>query len=134
MIRTNLLALLLVAGLAPSALAANAARRAAEPRAAAIPSSAAQTGAVITSSTPHANRVKFHGAVVNQTSTFITVSSLNPSRLNELRTFTFSAQLKPKMQRILDAGGYQHGDKVVVTSLAGSNVALDVRGRRSKPV
>jgi hypothetical protein len=61
------------------------------------------------------------------------VSSSNPDRLNEVRTFTFSAQLQPKMQRILDAGGYQNGDKVVVTSLAGSNVALNVRGRPSKP-
>jgi hypothetical protein len=128
MIRSNILALLLVAGLASSALAASDAGRAA-----AIRSSAAQTTTVATASVPHASRVKFHGAVVDQTATFITVSNLNPDHLNELRTFTFSPQLKPKMQRILDAGGYQHGDKVVVTSLAGSKVALDVRGRHSKP-
>jgi hypothetical protein len=127
MIRSNYLALLLLAGLAASAFVANAAGRAA-----AISSPAAQTTTVATTSAPHA-KVKFHGAVVSQTSTFITVSSSNPDRLNEVRTFTFSAQLQPKMQRILDAGGYQNGDKVVVTSLAGSNVALNVRGRPSKP-
>ena len=78
--------------------------------------------------------MNFHGAVINQTSTFITVSNSNPNHQNELRTFTFSPQLKPKMQRILDAGGYQRGDKVVVTSNMGSNVALNVRGRRPVPV
>jgi len=128
MIRSNLLALLLLSGLAPSALVATAAGRDA-----ALGSPAAQTTPAATVPAPRANRVKFHGAVVNQTSTFITVSSLNPDHLNELRTFIFSPELQPKMQRILDAGGYQHGDKVVVTSLAGSKVALNVRGRPSKP-
>ena len=126
--RSNLLALLLVAGLVPSAIAATDAGRAP-----ASISPAAQNTPVATVPAAHPRHVNFHGAVINQTSTLITVSNSNPNHQNELRTFTFSPQLKPKMQRILDAGGYQRGDKVVVTSNMGSNVALNVRGRRSKP-
>jgi hypothetical protein len=65
-------------------------------------------------------------------SNFITVRNLDPDHQNELRTFTFAPELRPKMQSILDAGGYQNGDRVVVTFLAGSSVALNVRGRPSK--
>ncbi|MGB6431880.1 MAG: hypothetical protein WBF06_14950 [Candidatus Acidiferrales bacterium] len=125
--RSKLIAPLLVAGLASVAFCASAAR------AAAVRSPAAQTTQVATLPAPHPKRVKFHGGVVNQSPDFITVRSLDPNHPNELRTFTFSPQLKPKMQRILDAGGYQNGDKVVVTTLAGSKIALDVRGRPSKP-
>jgi len=127
MIRSSQIALL-VAGLAAFAFSANA-----NLRAAASASPAAQTTTVSTMPAPHATRVKFRGTVVNQTSTFITVQSSNPDHQNELRTFSFSPQLKPKMQAILDAGGYQRGDRVVVTALAGSTIALNVRGRHSKP-
>jgi hypothetical protein len=126
--RFSPIALLLVASLLPVAPGATAAGRAA-----AFGSPVAQTTQVATLPAPHPKHVKFHGGVINQSPDFITVRSLDPNHPNELRTFTFSPQLKPKMQRILDAGGYQNGDKVVVTVLAGSNVALNVRGRPSKP-
>jgi hypothetical protein len=128
MTRSNILALLLVAGLVPAAHSAALAGRGA---AQSLP--AAQNTPVSTMPAPHPRQVNFHGEVINQTSTFITVRDLDPNHPNELRTFTFAPQLKPKMQSILAAGGYQHGDKVVVTSLAGSSVALNVHGRRSKP-
>jgi hypothetical protein len=128
MTRSNSLALLLVASLVPAAHSAAFAGRAA---ARSLP--AAQNTPVSTMPAPHPRHVTFHGEVINQTSTFITVRDLDPNHPNELRTFTFAPQLKPKMQNILAAGGYQHGDKVVVTSLAGSSVALNVHGRRSKP-
>ncbi|MGC1187693.1 MAG: hypothetical protein WA871_09900 [Candidatus Acidiferrales bacterium] len=128
MIRSNILALLLVLTLAPVAHSATLAGRAAAGN-----SPAAQTTPVATMPAPHPKRMKFHGEVIDQTSTFITVRNLNPNHPNELRTYTFSPQLKPKMQRILNAGGFQHGDKVVVTTLTGSTVALNVHGRPSKP-
>ena len=128
MTRSNILALLLVAGLVP---AAHSAALAGSDAAQSLP--AAQNTAVSTMPAPHPRHVNFHGEVINQTATFITVRDLDPNHPNELRTFTFAPQLKPKMQNILAAGGYQHGDKVVVTSLAGSSVALNVHGRRSKP-
>lgn len=119
--RSKLIALLLIAGLAPAALAVSA-------------RAAAQSAPVSTMPAPSARRVKFHGTVVNQTSTFITVQNSDPDHQNELRTFSFSPGLKLKMQNILDAGGYQRGDRVVVTALSGSSIALNVRGRPSKPV
>jgi hypothetical protein len=128
MIRSNIFALLLAAGLATVAHSATFAGRAAAGN---LP--AAQTAAVSTMPVPHATRMKFRGAVVNQSSNFITVRSTNPGNENELRTFTFAPGLQPKMLSILNAGGYQNGDRVVVTFLAGSSVALNVRGRPSKP-
>jgi hypothetical protein len=48
-----------------------------------------------------------------------------------VHTFTFTPQLKSKMQRIFDAGGYQNGDHVRIRFEQGQTVALDVRGRPS---
>jgi hypothetical protein len=49
-------------------------------------------------------------------------------------TFTFSPALRDRMQRISDAGGYQYGDKVHILYNSGETVALDVRGKPSKPL
>jgi len=51
-----------------------------------------------------------------------------------VRTFTFTPTLRDRMQKILDAGGYQYGDKVRILYKQGDTVALDVRGRPSKPL
>ena len=128
MIRSSLVALLLVAGLAP------ASRAAASPVRAAQGAQAAAQNAPVATAPAHSKPVKFRGTVINQTSAFITVQDSDPNHPNVLRTFTFSPQLKPKMQKILDAGGYQHGDKVAVKTLPGSNVALSISGRPSKPI
>jgi hypothetical protein len=128
MIRTSLLATLLAASLAPVAHSATSAARAAEAR---LP--AAQSTPVSSVSLPNTQKLKFRGQVVNETSKFITVRSSDPDHLNELRTFTFSPELQPKMQSILDAGGYQSGDRVTVTFFAGSTVALKISGKPSKP-
>jgi hypothetical protein len=49
-------------------------------------------------------------------------------------TFTYAPELRDKMQKILDSGGYQYGDKVKIRYQMGQTVALDVRGRPSKPL
>jgi hypothetical protein len=49
-------------------------------------------------------------------------------------TFSFAPELREKMQRIVDAGGYQYGDKVAILYQTGQVVALDVRGRPSRPL
>jgi len=55
---------------------------------------------------------------------------------NELmiHTFTFSPEIKDKMQATLDAGGYQYGDKVKILYQPGQTVALRVFGKPSKPL
>jgi len=52
----------------------------------------------------------------------------------EVRTFTFSARAKAKMEQVQDAGGYQTGDHVRVLWIPGSSEALDIKGRPSKPI
>jgi hypothetical protein len=51
-----------------------------------------------------------------------------------ITTFTFAPALRDKMQKILDNGGYQNGDKVRILYEPGKTEAIDVRGRPSKPI
>ena len=51
-----------------------------------------------------------------------------------LYTFTYASSLRDKMQKILDTGGYQSGDKVRILYEQGTTQAIDVRGRPSKPI
>jgi hypothetical protein len=37
------------------------------------------------------------------------------------------------MQKLLDRGGYQYGDKVEIQHEAGSDVALQIKGKPSRP-
>jgi hypothetical protein len=76
--------------------------------------------------------VKFQGAVLNFNSVQITVRS----RENELaiRTFTYSPKVREQMQKIIDRGGYQYGDQVEIQHEAGSDVALRIKGKPSKPL
>jgi hypothetical protein len=52
--------------------------------------------------------------------------------MRELHTFTYSPEIRDKMQNVFSAGGYQYGDKVVVWYQQGSNVALKIKGKPSK--
>lgn len=51
-----------------------------------------------------------------------------------VHTFNYTPALRDKMQKIVDAGGYQYGDKVAILYHAGDTTALDVRGKPSKPL
>lgn len=51
-----------------------------------------------------------------------------------IHTFTFTPDLHTKMQKVLDQGGYQYGDKVQILYQHGQTVALRVRGKPSKPL
>jgi hypothetical protein len=55
-------------------------------------------------------------------------------RANEyaIHTFNFSSNLQPKMQAMLDKGGFQYGDRVSVLMMPGQTVALRVHGKPSK--
>jgi hypothetical protein len=75
--------------------------------------------------------VKFAGVVLSANMQSITVRSRDNQKV--IRTFTYSANLQPKMRQMLSKGGYQYGDNVRVTSDPGSNVALHISGKPSKP-
>jgi hypothetical protein len=49
-----------------------------------------------------------------------------------IHTFNFSSDLQPKMQAMLDKGGFQYGDRVSVLMMPGQTVALRVHGKPSK--
>jgi len=53
--------------------------------------------------------------------------------MRELHTFTYSPAIRDKMQNILNAGGYQYGDKVIVWYKRGEDVAFKIKGKPSKP-
>ncbi|MBS1839661.1 MAG: hypothetical protein JSS69_00565 [Acidobacteria bacterium] len=77
-------------------------------------------------------RPKFEGTVMNSNSVLITVRS----KTNELavQTFTLSPDASVKMQKVIDKGGYQYGDKVTVYYDPTTHQALRIKGKASKPI
>jgi hypothetical protein len=70
--------------------------------------------------------------VLHMMSTGIQVRSLVNGL--EIHTFIYSDQIRDAMQKLLDQGGYQYGDKVEIQYQPGSDVALKIKGRPSKPL
>ena len=52
----------------------------------------------------------------------------------EIHTFTYSDQLRDPMRKLLDQGGYQYGDTVEIQYQPGTEVALKIKGKPSKPL
>jgi len=75
--------------------------------------------------------LKTHFVVLHMLYQSIQVRSLTDMR--EIHTFSYSPELRDKMQKLFNAGGYQYGDKVVVWYRSGENVALKIKGKPSKP-
>jgi hypothetical protein len=47
-------------------------------------------------------------------------------------TFTYSPKVQDQMEKIIESGGYQSGDKVKILHELGESVALEIKGRPSK--
>src|SRR6266851_3965270 len=75
---------------------------------------------------------KFEGFVMQANVAQITVRAKG----NDLaiRTFALSEQASAKMQKIVDKGGYQYGDKVTVLYEPATSKAIRVKGNPSKPI
>ncbi|MBZ5662800.1 MAG: hypothetical protein LAO08_20560 [Acidobacteriia bacterium] len=52
----------------------------------------------------------------------------------EVHTFIYSDQIHDSMQKLFDQGGYQYGDKVEIWYMQGTEVALKIKGKPSKPL
>jgi hypothetical protein len=52
----------------------------------------------------------------------------------EIHTFIYSDQIRDRMQALFNSGGYQYGDRVEIRYMHGSDVALNIKGRPSKPI
>jgi hypothetical protein len=57
----------------------------------------------------------------------------DPESERTIVTFTYSDKVRDKMQKIIDNGGYQYGDKVRIHHVEGQTLALDLKGRPSRP-
>jgi hypothetical protein len=80
---------------------------------------------------PKVKTEKFKGTVVHATAAQITVQGEENQRV--VRTFSLSPKMRERMQKIIERGGYQHGDKVTVYYQPTDEVATRVRGKASKP-
>lgn len=106
--------------------------------AAAVGSAGLPAGAQIDPSKPFQVRTlkpklaTFKGEVMNVTPVTITVRSQESERV--IRTFRYSDEVRERMQQMIDRGGYQYGDKVKIQYEAGSDIALRIKGKPSKPI
>lgn len=75
---------------------------------------------------------KFEGFVMNANIAQITLRAKG----NDLavRTFPLSEVASAKMQKIVDKGGYQYGDKVTVFFDPTTTRAMNFKGKPSKPI
>jgi len=75
---------------------------------------------------------KFEGFVMNANNAQITVRAKG----NDLaiRTFPLSEAASAKMQKIVEKGGYQYGDKVTVYYEPATSKAISFKGKPSKPI
>ncbi len=75
---------------------------------------------------------RFEGFVMHANTAQITVRAKG----NDLgiRTFPLSEAASAKMQKIVDKGGYQFGDKVTVFYEPATSKAIKFKGKPSKPI
>ena len=99
-----------------------------------VPALAAQTGTAKPARTKpvRVRTEKFKGQVVHFNNSQITVQSTENTYF--VRTFKFSPKLAGEMEKLADRGGYQPGDKVEIQFESGSDVAVRVKGKPSKPL
>jgi len=75
---------------------------------------------------------KFEGFVMHANSAQITVRAKGNDMA--VRTFPLSEAASTKMQKIIDKGGYQYGDKVTVYFEPATSQAIKFKGKPSKPI
>ncbi|MBI3404879.1 MAG: hypothetical protein HY046_05430 [Acidobacteria bacterium] len=89
------------------------------------------TGKPVVLKPPKHKLAVFKGEVLSATNYSVTVR--NPENNLQLRTFTYSPECREKMQKIIDAGGFQHGDKIQIQYEPGTDVIIKFKGKPSKP-
>jgi len=89
------------------------------------------TGKPIRLKSPKPRVMSFKGEVLYANTVQIAVRSREDTRV--VKTFTYTPKVKEKMEKLIERGGYQPGDRVVIRHQAGSDVALKIQGKPSKP-
>jgi hypothetical protein len=104
--------------------------------AAAVPACAQVTTAPMINVKPvhtaEAKPIRTRFEVLHMMRTAIQVRSLVNER--EIHTFVYSGQIRGQMQKLFDEGGYQYGDKIKIRYQPGTEVALKIKGKPSKPL
>lgn len=72
----------------------------------------------------------FKGDVIRMSTDSIQVR--DPKDTYIVRTFTFSTNLRNKLQKLIDQGGYQSGDHVTIKYDHNTNTAEEIHGKASK--
>ena len=87
---------------------------------------------VITPKHKNTGAAKFEGYFMNGNIAQVTVRAKG----NDLgiQSFALSQDVAAKMQKIIDKGGYQYGDKITVYYDPQSRQALKIKGKPSKPL
>jgi len=75
---------------------------------------------------------KFEGFVMHANNAQITVRAKGNDMA--IRTFPLSQEASDKMQKIIDKGGYQYGDKVTVYYVPATEQVIKFKGKPSKPI
>ena len=75
---------------------------------------------------------KFEGFVMHANIAQITARAKGNDMA--IQTFSLSEEASAKMQKIVDKGGYQYGDKVTIYYNASTMQALKFKGKPSKPI
>jgi len=88
------------------------------------------TGKPIRLKSPKPRMMSFKGEVLYANIVQIAVRSREDMRV--VRTFTYAPKVKEQMQKLIDRGGYEPGDRVTIQYQAGSDVALKIQGKPSK--
>jgi hypothetical protein len=76
--------------------------------------------------------VKFQGYIVNANTVQVTARAKGDEL--SLQTFALNPQVAAKMQKIVDNGGYQYGDKVTIYYDAATRTAVSIKGKPSRPL
>jgi hypothetical protein len=75
---------------------------------------------------------KFEGYVVNANIAQLTVRAKGNDM--GIQTFALNQEVSLQMQKIVDNGGYQYGDKVTVYYDPTSHTAFRIKGKPSRPL
>lgn len=81
---------------------------------------------------PNEKPVKSRFQVLHMMPAAIQVQSVTDER--EIRTLAYSDQIREQMLKLLEKGGYQFGDIVQIEYRPGTDVALKIKGKPSKPL
>ncbi|HXR34183.1 MAG TPA: hypothetical protein VN830_10765 [Verrucomicrobiae bacterium] len=76
--------------------------------------------------------VKFEGSVMNANRAQVTVRSFGNDL--SIQTFPLSEKASEKMQQIVDKGGYQHGDRIIVYYDPRNLKVIKFKGKPSPPL